>query len=273
MSTVKFNINGEIVEKELDELSQASEKGTEIEIKQEDLIIYKKDDFESFKNNYGTEEYKKGKISGIEMAIKDAKEKYELDFEGKNITNFADALKAKIEKDAKIEPTAKNKELLHDLELVRNNLSTLQTDFDKYKSMVAEKETRAKKDNELLSLIPANGLKIGRDITAIILKEKAGIDIDYDESGKSVITKNGEIVKNKTTLAPVDAIPFITEQLASLDLIQKANGGNGGDDDVPGLKGGYETFVKEMEANGISQGSEKFTIEMNKRIKDKTLVM
>lgn len=281
MAKIKFNIGGVIIEKEFDEISQASEKGTEIKIesdklivKSEDNIVYKKEDFETFKTNLSNDEYKKGKTAGIEMAVKDAKEKHGLEFEGRSMDNFADAFKNKIESDSKIEPNAKVKELQTDLESVRGNYTSLQSDFDTYKTGIAEKETRAKKDATLLSFIPENGLKVSRGITAMALKTESGIDIDYDEHGKSVVTMNGEIVKNKTTLAPIDPATFITEQLTSLDLIKKADGGKGGGDDTGnGSVSNYDKFVEEMEANDISEGSEKFGIEMNKRIKEKTLIM
>jgi len=281
MGKIKFNINGVIVEKEFDEISQASEKGTEIKlesdnliIKSEDNIIYKKEDFETFKTNLSNDEYKKGKTAGVEMAVKEAKEKHGLEFEGKSMDSFANAFKTKIESDSKIEPNAKVEELQTDLESVRGNYATLQSDFDTFKTGITEKETRAKKDATLLSFIPENGLKVSRGITAMALKTESGIDIDYDESGKSIVVMNGEIVKNKITLAPIDPASFIIEQLTILDLIKKPEGGGGGGDDTGnGSVSNYDKFVKEMESNDITEGSEKFGIEMNKRIKEKTLVI
>lgn len=273
MSKVKFNIGGVIVEMESEEVSKAIEAG-EITIQSDDLVTYKKDQFETFKTNLANEEYKKGKTAGEEMLIKTAREKHGLEFEGKNFDNFTEAFKTKILADAKVEPTKRIKELETDLEKVQGNYKTLESEFNGFKTQITEKETRFKKDNALLSFIPQTGLKVNKDITLLALKNQAGIDIAFDESNTMFITENGQPVKDNKLLSYVDPKQYIQDKLTALELIDKPSGGKGeGDDNKGGSASNYDKFVKEMEANNISEGSEKFGEEMNKRIKDKTLIM
>lgn len=271
MSTIKVNVNGAIVEMDKEEVSKAIETG-EININSEELVTYKKDEFETFRTNLANDEYKKGKTAGVEMTIKDARDKYELDFEGKTFDNFADAFKSKILGEAKVEPSKKIQELEQDNKKLLSNYQQLESDFSSFKTGITEKETRTKKDNTLLGFIPQTGLKVDRDITLMALKTKAGLDLDFDESGNSIVTMNGQVVKDEKTLQPVNPESYITDRLTALDLIEKNTDGRGETDNTGGgTVSGYDKFVKEMANNNVEEGSQDFSIEMSKRIKDGTL--
>ena len=273
MATLKVNVSGVIVEKDFEEVSKAVEAGEEIELKPEGLVIYNEEDFNSFKTNLANEEYAKGKLNGVEMEVKKAREKLGLEFEGKNVDKLIDAYKSKLQAELNQKPDARIKELEADLNKIRGNYSTLETDFTQYKDNVQAENLRHKKDSFILGLIPDAGLKVDKDIVALALKSKMGVDVDFVD-GSVNITKNGAVVKDEKTLSPVDPSVFITEQIAKLGLVQKPTGGNGDGDNTGGAPvSGYDKFVKEMETNGISVGSAEFSIEMNKRIKDKTLVI
>lgn len=272
MGKIIFKIGGVEVEMEQEEVSKAIEAGT-VELSSDELVTYKKEEFETFKTNLSNDEYKKGKTAGEEMLIKTAKEKFELDFEGKTLDNFADAYKTKLTADLGKEPTAKIKELQSDLDKIRGNYSALETDFTSYKGQVAEKETRAKKDNALASYIPSEGLKVGKDITLMALKGTAGIDIDFDDNGNAIVLKNGQVQKNEKTMEPIHPKEFITSQLTSLDLLQgqQTSGRGGGDNTTAPKAGSYEDFTERMKANGIEEGSAEFSQKMQEEIANKTL--
>lgn len=273
MAKVKFNIGGVIIEMEQEEVSKAIETG-EVTIQSDELVTYKKDQFETFKTNLANDEYKKGKTAGVEMTIKDAREKHGLEFEGKTFDSFTEAFKTKILTDAKIEPTKKIQELETEKKQLQENYKTLESEYTGFKTTISEKETRSKKDNTLLSFIPTTGLKVNRDITLMALKNQAGIDISFDETNQMFITENGQAVKDNKLLTYVDPKQHILDKLTALDLIDKPSGGNGGsDENKGGTASNYDKFVKEMEANGISEGSDKFGEELNKRVGNKTLVM
>ena len=270
MDTIKLTIGGESIEVSKDDITKGLEAGS-VEVKSDEVVVYGKDAFEAFKTNLAKQEYKNGKIKGNEMLIKDSKEKFGLEFEGKTLENFADAFKARIEADSKIEPSKKIQELQADNDKLRQNYTQLENDFSGFKSQISEKETRSKKDSFILSALPENGLKVGSKIAMLALKTEAGIDIDYVD-GQTVVTKNGQVVKDDKTLQPVEPNAFISEQISLLGLMEKGNpGGGGGDDTGAKNETSYDKFVKEMGDKGINENSLKFNQEMNKRMSDGTL--
>jgi len=271
MSKVNFKIGGVNIEMESEEVSKAIETG-EVQLSSDDLTIYKKDEFDLFKQTLSNEEYKKGKAAGIEMTVKDAREKHGLDFEGKSIDNLIDAIKSKTLAEAKVEPSKKIQELESDRAKLLKNYQDIESQFSTFKTEVTNKETRGRKDNDLLSFIPNEGLKIDRDIALLAIKTKAGIDIDYTDEGFKAVTINGVIQKDEKTLQPIDPKTFIANKLTELGLTSVRNAGNGGGDDTgKGSGGGYEAFVKRMEANNINEGSLDFSIKMDEEMKAGTL--
>ena len=271
MDKVIINIGGVDIEMDKEEVSKAIETG-KIEVKSDELVTYKKDEFETFKTNLSNEEYKKGKVAGSEMTIKEAREKFELEFEGKSLDNFAEAFKNKIITEAKAEPSKKIQELEIDKKKLQENYSTLQTQFETYKNQITEKEVRNQKDSILLKNMPDN-LLVDKDIALLALKNKTGIDVSFDEANKALIAINGQVKKDDKSLEPIEINKdYITEALTSLNLIAKKEGGKGGDDEPGGgSSSNYDKFVKEMEDNNISEGSHEFNLEMQKRIGNKTL--
>jgi hypothetical protein len=281
MPNIKIDLNGNIVEMDSEDVSKAIEAG-ELKIETPDLqilkksdenVIFSKDKFEEFKTNLSNEEYNKGKTNGQEMQIKEAREKHGLDFQGKTMENFAEAFKTKILDEAKVEPNETIKALEADKAKLQENFTTLQTDFDTYKSGVTEKETRILKDSTIRSLMPEKGLIVDNDIAMLALKNKAGIDISFEDN-KPVLTVKGEVLKDQALNPIKDPKPIIEEKLKELNLMEKASGGAGGGDDTNNSSpGSYEAFVEEMKAKGIEENAQKFSIEMNKRIANKTLQM
>lgn len=270
MAKIKFTVGGVIVEKELD-LEQVKD-GAEIEIKSDELVVYSKGDFETFKTNLTGEEYKNGKIAGVEMAVKEAKQANGLEFEGKSMDSFVSAFKAKIESGSKTEPNAKIAELETELQTVRGSLTNVTEEFTGFKTEIAQKETRQKKDSYMLGLIPNEGVPISKDIALMALRNKAGFDVDYDEAGKPFATINGNVVKDDRMAEPVSPELLIADKLKELNLLTPPEGGNGGGDSSGQHKANsYDAFATEMEKKGVNPGSTEYNEEMNKRIANKTL--
>lgn len=273
MGKIKINFGGKIVEIEKEAVTSMVEEG-EIKVDTEGFVIKTTEEQTTYESNFGRTKYEEGKTAGYEMDIKKGKEEFGLEFEGKNILNFGEALKTKVLADAKVEPNKRILELEGDLEKVRANYTTLETGFNTFKSETTEKETRSKKDTYLLGVIPDQGLKVSKNITLTALKAEGGVDITYTEEGKAAVTVFGEVQKNPTDLTPVDPKVFIGEKIKALGLVtEKGNGRGAGDEDGDDKVGGYDAFEKEMKAKGVDSGSMEFNEEMNKRIADKTLTI
>jgi molecular chaperone GrpE (heat shock protein) len=273
MDKITFSIGGVIIEMDKEEASKAFEAGS-IELNSDELVTYKKDEFETFKSNLANEEYKKGKTAGAEMSVKDAREKHGYEFDGKSIDNLIEAVKTKTLAEAKVEPSKKIQELETNFNSLQTNYNTLRDEYDGYKTKISEKETQHRKDSTLMSFIPDN-IKVDKDIALMALKSKAGIDVSFDDTGRAIQTINGEVQKDKS-LEPIGLTKdFMTEQLSALGLVEnKASGGRGGSDEPGGGSGdSYEAFTERMKANGIEPGSEKFSEHMTSELKAGTLKM
>jgi hypothetical protein len=277
---MKFKIGQVEIEIQDEDVSKAIETG-ELELKSdkliektEDTIIYSKEDFETYTNNIKKKEYEDTKEKAEEIAMKAIKNEFGFEIEGyKDVKTFTSSVKEKIIEEAKIDPSKKVEELNKDLKLVRENLKAKETEFETFKQGIQQKETRAKKDSIISTLIPKEGLVVSSDITLMALKNK-GFDVNITEAGKNEFVFNGEVIKDPTTLEATDGKSFVLDKLKEMELISKPGGGNGGADETGGGKeGSYEAFVKEMKAQDIEEGTSKFSEEMTKRIKDKTLVM
>lgn len=270
MGKITFVVGGVNIEMEQEEVSKAIETG-KLELSSEELITYKKDDFEVFKTNLSNDEYKKGKAAGVEMTVKDAREKHGLEFEGKSIDNLIDAIKTKTLTEAKVEPSKKIQELESDKAKLLANYQEIETQFSTFKNEVTGKETRTKKDNTLLSFIPKDSILVSQNIALLALKND-GIDADITDTGLFVPTINGQVKKNDKTLEPEGFETIIQERLKALGLIKEKQGGSGGSDEPGGgSAGSYESFVSRMEANNINEGSIAFSEKMQEEMKAGTL--
>lgn len=272
MDIIKINIGGVIAEMGKDEVSKALEAG-ELNVNAENLVVYSKDKFDEFKTNFANDEYKKGKTAGEEMLVKTLKEQTGIDVEGKKPDIFLNAFKSKVLEEAKIEPSKKIAELQSDLEKVQNNYKSLETEYAGFKTTIQQKEAQQKKDAIFTKLMPKEGLLVDSDIAIMAIRNKVGIDIDFDESGNAIIRKGDSVLKDEKTLSPIAPEDYIPSVIESLGLVQKQQGGGrGAGDDYGGRTAtDYDKFVNEMEKNDISEGSLKFSQEMQKRIKEGTL--
>jgi hypothetical protein len=215
---------------EADELQKliASDKEETIELKT--VHLFEDAELLTLKENSKREGYTEGKKAGLEMAIKDEKEKHGLEFEGKTIDNLLNSFKKKIETDLKVEPNKKIQELTADLEKVRQTLT--QTEQEKQKEVEAIKNQlkQTKIESRLSQLLPEktdNGLTRDDLKTLYFAKRQ----IDEDESGLKIIDRlTNEILKDKTQ-SPIkletDIETFLIER-----NIRKIKG-RGGDNENP----------------------------------------
>jgi len=265
MSEIKINIGGVSLNVPSEAISQGIEKG-ELTIESNDLIIKPKTEYETFLTNTKKEEYERGKVAGIEMPIKEAREKYGLSFEGKTIENFAEALKTKVLNEAKVEPSKQISELVADKE----KLQTIAKDWEaKHNNLLGTFENEKKQgriEKELLSKLPKDGISIPNEDLLLILKSRNDFDI---EGSNIVIKRGGEVVKNPSTLNPVTLDEMLPELIKP--YIVQRKGGNGGENDNEGKAGTLDAFIIEMRKNGIAESSSQFNTEMAKRMKEGTL--
>jgi hypothetical protein len=244
-------------------LKSAFESETEETIDISTLSIRTIEDDETRTANLKTEYH----TAGREIAIKTAREDYGLDFQGKNMENLMSAIKTKVLAEANVEPSAKIKELTADNEKLKSNIEGLQTEVNDGKILFAKQKTQSSIASMIDGAIQGD-LTISKDDAALLFKNKFGTELN--EGGKLLISQNGEVMKNTTTLDPVGITDVMTDFLSA--YTKKVEGGAGGTDQTGGGKEGtMDAFNKEMANSSVTIGSQPYNEEMAKRLGAGTL--
>lgn len=206
-----------------------------------------------------TNEYNTGKKAGEEMAVKEAKEKLKLDFQGKTVDGLLDAHGKKVLADAKIEPDKKVQEY-------EEKVTNLQKTVAEKERELAEKTALAETssiNSELYQFIPAKG-ENDPDMTPsdiIALAKSNGIEFKR-ENGKLVPYQNGKQVLDK--VSNVREAKDVLGEFITAKKYRSAGeatpGGRGGGDGKPPAKAGtMSELKKQFEAQGKSLLGQEFS--------------
>lgn len=237
----------------------------EHEIPVKDYVIEKKADQEAKIENIKKIE----RTAAVEIAVKEARTKLNLDFTGKTIDNLVDAFGKKVLADAKIAPDAKVVELTGDLEKLRTANKTWEDKYTGLENTFKQKEKESTVNSTVLTSMPKVKTKIPVADMAIIFNTKYKPLLN--DEGKLVFhNEKGEVLKNEKTLNPktIDEVMLEFQD----PYIEKVPGGGGGGDGTGQAKPGtIEAFNKEMEAKGIKIGTTAYNDEMKSAIAAKTL--
>jgi hypothetical protein len=247
-----FDLTDEMLEKD------------EITLSSDGLIIRTTEDDEKFQNNIKNE----AKKAGVEIAVKEARTKLGLEFEGKNIDKLIEAVQSKTLADAKIEPEEKLKNALKDIESLKTINTTLQNEKESDKKSFESFKNDLTIKSVLQKSLPDN-LAVPSDDMVLILKNK--MTFETLENGSVVVKdSNGEIIKNQNTLDPKP----VNEVLSSFfdenkSYLKGTEGGAGGKDSGSGgNKVSIEKFIESQKEKGININSETFNENLNKAVAD-----
>lgn len=239
-------------------LSKAIESTENVNIDLQDLEVFTKSDYslriENLKSTFQKQ--------GADFFVKDAKEKLGLEFEGKTLDAFHDA----IIKKANISPDTKVLELQKDLEKVRLNLAEKDNVI-----LSIEKEYKAKESKRVINETILSKINIETSIpkedVLTIFKSKYEVNLENDNL---VFSQKGEVLKNQKTLNPLG----IDEVFASFlpTYAKEVTGGKADNDNFGKAKSGsMDAFIEEMTKKSVQISSAEFNTEMSKRITNKTL--
>ena len=212
---------------------------------------------------------KESKTAGVEIAIKEARSKLGLEFQGKTMENLLTAYETKLKADfaPDAEPDKKVAELTKDIETLRGNLAKKDDEINEIKTNFKKESVNRTINDKIIGAVPENTIIPAGDIAQLF---RTKVDVDINDEGAMIFKKNGEVLKNPTTLSPMGLNDVLGDFVSP--YLKKASGGGGGDDEPGNLKAGsFEAFVKEMSAKGVDSNSLAFSEEMQKRIADKTL--
>ena len=258
----KFIIGGKSFEFSEDALKEALDKKTDISIA-EKVVIRTEEEDTAFQSNLKATE----RTASLEIAVKNVREKLGLNFQGKTIENLVEAVKVKTLEEAKIEPDEKLKAAQKDIETLKGTIQTLSTEKEDAFKQLKNFKTETVVNQTLISSIPENVILPKEDI-AIILKNKYTFEVD--DNGKSIVKSNGEILKNPTTLDPLqpkDVIGKFFEENPT--YIKSGTGGAGGGDSGGGNgKLTVDAVIEKAQKDGVNVQSPEFIAQLEKDIKD-----
>ena len=244
-----------------EQLKSALTSDDEVEITMKSGTFLDEEGLNELKSTVKSSGYNEGVVAGQEIAIKKAREKHGLQFEGKTIDNFAEALKAKILAEAKIEPQKKVEELNTHLEKLR---STYETDTGTYKAKVEQLEGQLKRvsiNKKLVSEAIPEGLTGLNPDDFIVIANARGYDFDISEDGGLVTLKNGKVVVDKLEkpLHPKSVLSDFASQNGWIG----GKPGRGGSSDAGGGEKDFKTlndvyaFMDKNKIDPLSTAGEK----------------
>jgi hypothetical protein len=247
---MKIIINGKTFEVSKEQL-EANPNEVTIDT---DVVIRTAEEEVSFSNNIKNE----AKQAGLEIAIKEARNKLGLDFQGKTIDNLLKAYETKVLNDAQIEPAEQ-------LKSITQKLTEKEQALQNALGLVNEKEhplNSFKKEtviNQTLdSFLPEKTI-LPKDDMKLIIRNK--LSFDLDDSGKIIALDSfGNVLKNPTTADPRSAKEVLDDFFrTNPNYINAQHGGSGGDDSKPkGGKISLDDFIKSQKESGIAPNSAEF---------------
>jgi hypothetical protein len=244
-------------------LKTALESTDSIKVELPKVIVRTPDEDELFKGNLrkaGAEIIAKQQADALGLTL-NADDK-------RDINKVFEAFKVKTLEGIKIEPNEKVKGLEADKAKLLENYTTLEGQFNEFKNSAKSKLNAVLIDTKIDANITGDLILPKEDVKALF---KAKYQVEIDENGVEVIKKDGEVLKNQTTLNQYTLKDVMSQFLPT--YFKKPEGGAAGKDNAGAAKGTKEAFDKEMTEKGVNIGSSAYNHELSKRIKDKSLVM
>lgn len=206
-----------------------------------------------------------GEKKGKELAAKAFRTKFAIDEAvGKDIDKVVEAVNAKL--------SGGDATLKEQITGLLADKQKLQAELDN------EKKTskQASFESGLIGMFPANRSTDLKDAERLALLK---MDLQFEEvEGKTVVKRGGEVVKDKTTHAPLSINQVITDYFTERKWTGAAggNGGRGGGDNNGGAAGGFAGIKSasqfEAEYMKINPGanvlSDEYINALNKQAKD-----
>lgn len=155
----------------------------------------------------------------IEMAIKDARNKLGLEFEGKTIENLAKAAIEKGKQEAGIKPNEALKEKDSIIEKLQKTIEDVEND---YKTKLETKETelsQIRTNQNIYSLIPDNlDTNLSKKDLAILFKNDVQT---VEQDGKLLYKQNGEVLRDAKTQNHLSGEAVINNWLSEKNIMTK----------------------------------------------------
>lgn len=220
-----IKIGEKVISIDDEQLKESLEKGTSIEI-ESDLIIKTKEEQDIYIDNL------KPKIinTAMEMKVKELRDAKGLELEAgkKSFDGLFEAYESKLKGDLTREPNEQLEAKEKDIQLLQTTISSLEQEKNSLNSQFSEFKNTQLINSTLERHIPSNSL-LDKDDMLMILKNK--VNPTVDENGRVVFKKDGEIMKDTTTLSPFGADKVLENFFSeNKNYLKGVSGGAGGGD-------------------------------------------
>jgi len=257
-----INKLSELTKIEVKDLTEAiTSESEDVDIEFQELSIFTREELEQRDINLG----KKAGNTGIEIAVKNARNEYELEFEGKTIPNLVKAAIEKGKQEANVKPNEKIKELESQTEKLRENILTIEKERDEYKNQTVSIKNDYNMTTTIAGLIPKD-VEMPWNAKELNLIYKNNREITTDEDGKQIIKINGEVQRNPKTAEPItveeDMKTWIEEKTKGMVSVKRGRGEgdrnprSGGNIEIKGIQTTAD-FNKYCEENEIKNFDDK----------------
>jgi hypothetical protein len=268
---MNLNINGNLVQVDVEAFNKAiEEKAESFEIKTDDLVIRSTENQNLYEENlkkevgdYKVEIGRKEVLNGLGIEIEGKGYHKSIDKSLEAINNFVSTSNKTALEEAGKSPDGKIKELTTDIETLRNNLLSKDSEIE-----VARNEFNTYKKNQtisnvLMSNIPENTILPKSDIMTIVQSQ---INLDIDENGNSFgYGRDGQPIKDgdRSVIGGDNIVKSFFNE--NPQYLKPVTGGAGGADSTGnGGKIKFNDFVKQQAEIGNSPASSEFKAEAAK---------
>jgi hypothetical protein len=224
-----------------DKLIAAAKEENEVDYALPEIEVFKKEDLEARDANKVNEGKKlgekEGETKGKELAAKALKKAFSIEDDTKELDKIVTLV---TDKASKGDP------------VLKEQVTNLIRDKETLTAKVGDLEKAAKSaafDTQLISWFPAGRTADLKDSERLIL---AKMDLSFEEvDGKTVVKRNGDVVRDKATQNPLAADKVLADYFTERKWVGSTGtaGGRGGNDTtVTGGAGGIKTLSAAQEA-------------------------
>lgn len=225
---------------DVDKLATAIKDEKEVDYELPEVQVFKPEELEARDANKVTEGKKlgesEGEKKGKELAAKALKKKFSIEDESKDLDKVVELVTTKAQTgDAGLKQQVEL--LIKDKETLQGQITTLQSE-----------KKAATFDAQLISMFPQNRSGDLKDSERLML---AKMDLSFEElDGKTVVKRNGQVLRDSATQNPLEINKVITDYFAERKWVASTNtgGGRGGGDSTGGSGGGFKK-LSEVEAD------------------------